>query len=73
MKLEIIATLYHRAQAKCNLGDAWEFEFYFAQEIAEYCASLCEEIGTPVAGCYDNKLTTIADDCAATIREDFGI
>lgn len=73
MKLEIIQALYARAVAKCDINNAWTFERFFAEEVAEYCASLCEEIGTPVAGCYDNKLTAMADDCAATIREDFGI
>ena len=73
MKLEIIQALYHNATKKCTEGKAWEFERFFAEEVAEYCASLCEEIGTPLAGCYDNKLTAMADDCAATIREDFGI
>jgi hypothetical protein len=73
MKLEIIQALYSRATAKCNINNPWTFERFFAEEVAEYCASLCEEIGTPVAGCYDNKLTAMADDCAAIIREDFGI
>ena len=70
MQLETIQALYHRAVAKCEANKAWQFEWRFAEEVAEYCASLCEEIGTPVAGCYDNKLTALADDCAATIRED---
>ena len=73
MKLEIIQVLYRAAAGKCKTNQPWEFERFFAEEVAEYCASLCEEIGTPVAGCYDNKLTAMADDCAATIREDFGI
>lgn len=82
MKLEIIQAFYDRAVNKCveasklnptPYSKAGEFERFFAEEVAEYCASLCEEIGTPVAGCHDNKLTAMADDCAATIREDFGI
>lgn len=73
MQLETIQALYHRATLKCKDGTAWEFEWRFAEEVAEYCASICEEIATPLAGCYDNKLTEMADQCAATIREDFGI
>jgi len=44
-----------------------------AQAIAEYCAGVCEEMGTAVAGCDDGKPTRIADDCADWIRRDFGL
>lgn len=44
-----------------------------AQAVAEYCAGVCEEMGTHVAGCDNGKPTKIADDCADWIRRDFGL
>ena len=41
--------------------------------VAEYCAGICEEMGTATAGCDGGKPTKIADDCADWIRKDFGI
>ena len=73
MNLELLKGFYDRAIAKCDKNDAWLFEQYFAEEVAEYCASVCEEMGTKVAGCDGGKPTRIADDCAAWIRKDFGL
>lgn len=44
-----------------------------AQAVAEYCAQVCEEMGTATAGCDGGKPTQIADDCAEWIRRDFGL
>lgn len=44
-----------------------------AQAIAEYCAEVCEEMGTTVAGCDGGVPSRIADDCADWIRRDFGL
>lgn len=44
-----------------------------AQAIAEYCAGVCEEMGTAVAGCDGGEITRIADDCANWIRRDFDL
>ena len=44
-----------------------------AQQVAEYCAQVCEEMGTHVAGCEEGRPTRIADDCADWIRRDFGL
>ena len=44
-----------------------------AQAVAEYCAQVCEEMGTAVAGCDGGKPTKIADDCADQIRRDFDL
>ena len=41
--------------------------------IAEYCAQVCEEMGTVMAGCNAGVPTRMADDCADWIRRDFGL
>ncbi len=44
-----------------------------ARAVAEYCAQVCEEMGTHVAGCDRGVPTFIADDCAQWIRRDFDL
>lgn len=44
-----------------------------ARAIAEYCAQVCEEMGTVMAGCDAGVPTRMADDCAEWIRRDFGL
>lgn len=65
-----VKLLYKQATTRCKNGTAWEFEQHFAQVIAEHCANICEELGTPVAGC-NGSLSAMADDCAKEIREEF--
>ncbi len=71
--MELIKTLYAKANLKCTKGEAWEFETHFAQAIADYCAGVCEELATKVAGCKPGDLTAFGGDCANLIRKDFDV
>jgi hypothetical protein len=53
-------------------ADAYSKE-QLACAIAEYCAQVCEEMGTVMAGCDAGASTRMADDCAHWIRRDFGL
>lgn len=53
--------------------DVNKFSYYLAKEVAEYCAGVCEEMATKVAGCESNLPTIMADSCATMIRTDFEI
>ena len=63
--VDSIITENHKSPAP-----AWMFEERFAKEIAQYCADICLDLGTSVAG-----VAPIApfDDCAYQIKKEFGI
>lgn len=50
----------------------WIWEEKFAQEIAEYCARICEDLGTAVVGTTEYAHFPF-DDCAYQIRKEFGL
>lgn len=70
MNKELLKNFYDQAITKCEEGDAWEFERHFAQAIAEYCADICLDLGTAIAGV---SPTAPFDDCAYQIKKEFNL